>query len=178
MHFNKEYMPGYTGHVPTKVDQFGMTAGEVNRTIIDAFNPPRTAMPSHNNSINTSPRMSLYNDQSLQNMTPKNKPFKNIFGNCSRYATNWISGPTHEMCQQHIPGYDGHVPGLISENLYSKSYAKCTQAAIGRRMPRGHDVEPKVRFSSTQRNEFTEKNHRRISKCNHRKFKVCNRFNQ
>jgi hypothetical protein len=30
------------------------------------------------------------------------------------------------MCQQHIPGYDGHIPGLISENLYAKSYAKCT----------------------------------------------------
>lgn len=145
MHFNKEYMPGYTGHVPTKVDQFGMTAGDVNRTIIEAFNPPKTA------TILTSPTMSLYQTHSLLNMTPKNKPHKNIFGNCSRYATNWISGPTHEMCQQHIPGYDGHVPGLISENLYSKSYAKCSQVAIGRRQPKGHDVSSKIRFMSTQR---------------------------
>ena len=42
MNFNKEYMPGYTGHVPTKVDQFGMTAGDVNRTILEAFNPSLT----------------------------------------------------------------------------------------------------------------------------------------
>ncbi len=97
-------------------------------------------------------------------MTPQNKPFKNIFGNCSKYATNWIAGPTHEMCQQQIPGYEGHIPGLVSENLYAKSYAKCTQIAIGQRMPRGHDVIPKVRFNSTQRSEFTERNHRRISK--------------
>ena len=157
MHFNKEYMPGYTGHVPTKVDRFGMTAGDVNRIIVEDFNPPPTAGPF-------SPKVGLYQETSLQNMTPKNKPFKNVFGNCSRYATNWISGPTHEMCNQHIPGYDGHVPGLISENLYSKSYAKCTQVAIGRRMPRGYEVEPKVRFMSTQRQEYTDKNHRRISK--------------
>ena len=42
MNFNKEYMPGYTGHVPTKADQFGMTAGVVNRTIIGLFNPGKT----------------------------------------------------------------------------------------------------------------------------------------
>ena len=29
--FTKEYLPGYTGHVPTKNDQFGMTAGDINR---------------------------------------------------------------------------------------------------------------------------------------------------
>jgi len=160
MNFSKEYMPGYTGHVPTKVDQFGMTAGDVNKTIIDFFNPGSNLMTK----TPKSPTMSLYSNVSLQNMTPKNKPFKNVFGNCSRYATTWIGGHQHEMCQQHIPGYDGHVPGLISENVNGKSFAKCTQATIGRRMPRGHDVEPKVRFLSTQRSEFTDKNHRRIGK--------------
>jgi hypothetical protein len=32
--FNKEYLPGYTGHVPTKNDMFGMTAGDINRQIV------------------------------------------------------------------------------------------------------------------------------------------------
>lgn len=32
--FNKEYLPGYTGHVPSKNDHFGMTAGDINRNII------------------------------------------------------------------------------------------------------------------------------------------------
>ena len=32
--FNKEYLPGYTGHVPTKNDHFGMTAGDINRDIV------------------------------------------------------------------------------------------------------------------------------------------------
>ena len=27
--FKKEYMPGYTGHVPTKNDRFGSTAGQI-----------------------------------------------------------------------------------------------------------------------------------------------------
>jgi hypothetical protein len=162
MSFNKEYMPGYTGHVPTKVDQFGMTAGDVNRSIIDFFNPMHTPV-SHR--PEKSPTMTLYSKASLQSMTHKNKPYKNVFGNCSRYATTWIGGHQHEMCQQHIPGYDGHVPGLISENVHAKSFAKCTQATIGQRMPRGHEVAPKIRFMSTQRSEYTEKNHRRICKC-------------
>ncbi len=32
--FNKAYLPGYTGHVPTKNDFFGMTAGEINKTVL------------------------------------------------------------------------------------------------------------------------------------------------
>lgn len=33
--FNKEYLPGYTGHVPAKNDMFGMTAGDINRKIVE-----------------------------------------------------------------------------------------------------------------------------------------------
>ena len=29
--FKKEYLPGYTGHVPAKNDMFGMTAGSINK---------------------------------------------------------------------------------------------------------------------------------------------------
>ena len=32
--FEKQYLPGYTGFVPTKNDLFGMTEGEVNRTVV------------------------------------------------------------------------------------------------------------------------------------------------
>lgn len=34
--FRKEYLSGYTGHVPSKMDAFGMTSGDVNKAIIDA----------------------------------------------------------------------------------------------------------------------------------------------
>ena len=32
--FEKEYLPGYTGFVPTKNDFFGMTAGEINKNVV------------------------------------------------------------------------------------------------------------------------------------------------
>jgi hypothetical protein len=57
MNFNKEYMPGYTGHVPTKVDRFGMTAGDVNRIILDDFNP---SLPKRAPKSPSSPSMNLY----------------------------------------------------------------------------------------------------------------------
>ena len=33
--FRKEYLPGYTGHVPKKMEVFGCTAGEANKIIIE-----------------------------------------------------------------------------------------------------------------------------------------------
>jgi hypothetical protein len=32
--FNKEYLPGYTGHVPSKNNLFGLTAGAINEAIL------------------------------------------------------------------------------------------------------------------------------------------------
>jgi len=32
--FEKQYLPGYTGFVPTKNDFFGMTQGEINRAVV------------------------------------------------------------------------------------------------------------------------------------------------
>jgi hypothetical protein len=62
-----------------------------------------------------------------------------------------------------VPGYTGHVPGVVSENIFSKSYAKCTQSAIGNRHPKGHDVVPKIRYQSMTAQEFNSKNFRRFS---------------
>lgn len=32
--FKKEYLPGYTGHVPSKNERFGNTAGQIKRDIL------------------------------------------------------------------------------------------------------------------------------------------------
>ncbi len=32
--FSKTYLPGYTGHVPSKNDFFGMTAGTINKAVV------------------------------------------------------------------------------------------------------------------------------------------------
>jgi hypothetical protein len=32
--YTKEYLPGYTGHVPSKNERFGATAGQIKREIL------------------------------------------------------------------------------------------------------------------------------------------------
>lgn len=63
-----------------------------------------------------------------------------VFGNHSRYAKNWIGGPSDEIREQKMPGYTGHVKGLISENINGQSFANVTSAAIYRKQPKGHDI--------------------------------------
>jgi len=87
-----------------------------------------------------------------------------IFGNCSRFAKNWIAGPSNEVRQQHVPGYTGHIKGLIAENLHGDSFANCSSKAIYRKHPHGHDVQPKHRFQSTNQSQFVAKNFRRFGK--------------
>lgn len=88
--FSKEYLPGYTGHVPQKNDLFGMTAGDINRQVVMTGGKTAYMMP----------RGSTYAQRFYrESQTPCNKPNKDVFGNWSRYAQNWVAGPTHEVCQ-------------------------------------------------------------------------------
>ena len=57
--YKKEYVPGYTGHVPHKYDLFGVTAGDANKILIthggkDAF---------FAGTINVKPSNTLYGSQ-------------------------------------------------------------------------------------------------------------------
>lgn len=63
-----------------------------------------------------------------------------------------------------MPGYTGHVAGIISENIFSKSYARCSATAISKSHPKGHDVQPKVRYMSQNKQEYNPKNFRRFGK--------------
>ena len=66
----------------------------------------------------------------------------------------WMGGPTHHMQSQHIPGYAGHVPNLISEGLYSKPFAKLTAECLNNRVEAGFMINEKQRFNTTYENEF------------------------
>ena len=33
--YKKEYLPGYTGHVPSKNERFGSTSGQIKREILE-----------------------------------------------------------------------------------------------------------------------------------------------
>jgi len=74
---------------------------------------------------------------------------KQIFGNCSRFAKNWIAGPNNEVRQQHVPGYTGHVKHLIAENIHGDSFASCSSKAIYKKFAAGENMRPKERFLST-----------------------------
>jgi len=61
-----------------------------------------------------------------------------------------------------VPGYTGHIKGLVSENLFAYSYGNTTAKAIGKKHPIGHNVEPKERFLSQNTKEYKPKNFRRF----------------
>lgn len=74
----------------------------------------------------SSEREQLYSDKFNKTI---NKA-KEIFGNHSKGAATWIGGPFNEVRHQHIPGYKGHVRGLIAENIHGNSFAQCSARAI------------------------------------------------
>jgi hypothetical protein len=64
-----------------------------------------------------------------------------------------------------VPGYTGHIVGLVSENLYAKSYGNTTAQAIGKKHPIGYDLQDaKARFQSQNSSQYVAKNFRRFSK--------------
>lgn len=58
----------------------------------------------------------------------------------------------------------GHVPHMKSENVFAKSYARCTKTAIGDKLIKGFDVPPNKRYESMCHHLFNEKKNRRF--CN------------
>ena len=89
---------------------------------------------------------------------------KDVCGNNSKWAKNWIAGPTHHVRRQQVPGYTGHVRGMVNKDSMSKSYARVTATLFAKRHPIEVDSTPKGRFSSTQRDEFRNSNNRRFGK--------------
>jgi len=100
--FGKEYLPGYTGHVPSKNNLFALTAGAINQAVIETDGSAWDLAGLTTASAQTS---RIYTGKP----PPKNKVNKEIFGNWSKYGKNWMSGPTHRIHVQRVPGYTGHV---------------------------------------------------------------------
>lgn len=107
--------------------------------------------------------MTMRNTSMTRNDLPANaKMNKDVYGNWSRYANNWIGGPTHMQRQQMIPGYTGQVRGMVDKGSYSQSYARVTAALYARQ---NATTKPKKSnmFISTQRSEFKLSNNRRFA---------------
>ena len=63
---------------------------------------------------------------------------------------------------KHIPGYAGYIPNVKSENKFSESYGKVTAQSINQTIPKGMDVPPYMRFTSTMRENFVNQRNVKI----------------
>jgi len=88
--YKKEYLPGYTGHVPSRNERFGATAGQIKREILIDMGKHPILLQGKRKMDETA---RLYSSSFVPNID-KNKI---IYGNLSRYAKNWINGPNHKI---------------------------------------------------------------------------------
>lgn len=147
----REYLPGYTGFVPMKNSLFGKTSGSINREICvtggNQGDLDRLELDRHRDQVNDL--------QASRDINP------DVYSSKSKNSVNWICGPTHEIRQQHIPGYTGQCRGFVNKDFMSKSYAKVTAELFWRKHPLGNDTDPTNRFTATQRAAFQPGNFRR-----------------
>jgi hypothetical protein len=54
------------------------------------------------------------------------------------------------------------VPGVVSENLFAKSYATISSTALHKNMGRGADLNPRRRYCSQSNQEYSPNNFRRL----------------
>jgi hypothetical protein len=55
---------------------------------------------------------------------------------------------------KHIPGYAGYIQSVKSENKFGESYGKLTTKSLGKVIPKGSEVPPYERYTSTMRESF------------------------
>lgn len=123
--WSREYLPGYTGHVPQKNELFGKTAGTINREIMESggieSNMGRMALKQSMNGHIDLPSCAKMN--------------KDVYGTKSKNSANWVCGPTHMKRRQEVPGYTGHVRGMVNKDSMSKSYARVTATLFSKQHP-------------------------------------------
>jgi hypothetical protein len=57
---------------------------------------------------------------------------------------------------KHIPGYMGFVSSIKAENKFGESYGKETAESLAGTIPKGADVPPYVRYTSTAREDYKD----------------------
>jgi hypothetical protein len=55
---------------------------------------------------------------------------------------------------KHIPGYQGFISSVKAENKFGDSYGKVTALSLAKSIPKGSDVPPYSRYTSTMRESF------------------------
>ena len=157
-------IPGYSGHIPYKQEFVGLTTGASNHAceITYKTNTNPSALSAYGGAImNQAAAMSPPRSNAVDRRFET--PEKSLaVSNLSKYSKTWLAGPQHEVKNQCIPGYTGFIPGVQSENVFSKSYSKNTAKSFNGKIVRGHDLPPEKRFVSMTQKKYNEKNFRRI----------------
>ena len=92
--YKKEYLPGYTGHVPMKNDLFGVTAGDANKILISPkgtdqfFSGEIVVKPSNSGQVKTqtAPNSSRRDSRYSSWRTSSAGPEKRMLGVTNRYS--------------------------------------------------------------------------------------------
>lgn len=92
-YFKRDYLPGYTGYIPQKINTSGQTVGKLNSLLV-----------KHETSdgIPDDAKRELYNDGKDIQVDEKQDTMK--YGPKSKMATTWIGGDTEKIYPQHVPG--------------------------------------------------------------------------
>ena len=56
----------------------------------------------------------------------------------------------------HIPGYQGYVPSVKSENLFAESFAKTSNKSIEQNVHKGFDINGKEKYNTVTRQTFQD----------------------
>ena len=67
-----------------------------------------------------SPDLGHFKTETYYSRTTSKHINPDVYGNKSKRAVDWICGPTHEIRQQHIPGYTGQCRGFVNKDFMSK----------------------------------------------------------
>ena len=157
-------IPGYSGHIPLKLDIVGQTTGETNRQAGDNFRyKVKPSMIDSGSSIMQQQKIATQMRSNSVDGSQEYPERSTMRGNMSKTSVSWMNGPMHNIRNQCIPGYTGFVSGVNSENLYGKSYSSNTAKSFKGKILRGFDHEPAKRFVSQNQKVFKETASRRIA---------------
>lgn len=87
-YYVRDAIPGYTGHIPKKINSFAMTAGAINDQLLVKKD-------------DQVPMQRTYFTKSIPHTMSDGDKAK--YGYRSRYAISWIAGPMQKVFPQHIP---------------------------------------------------------------------------
>ena len=86
-----------------------------------------------------------------------------MLSNNSKSAKSWINGPTHKLKNQCLPGYQGFIPGIKCENVFSTTFAKNSASSFENKIERRYPGSNEERFKTMQKDKFNFSANRRIN---------------